>query len=156
MKVSKKTRYGLRLMVELARNYHTGPVSLSEVARKEGISERFLGQIIHQLKTQAPVVSIRGPKGGYMLSISPSEITIKSVLDIFGVPLAFVECINDISACDKGEDCPSRIVWVEIAKCIDMTLRSLTLAHLISNKGKSKSNILNIKGGDTSREKALR
>lgn len=152
MKVSKKTRYGLRLMVELARNYRTGPVSLSEVARKEGISERFLGQIMHQLKAEAPVVSIRGPKGGYMLSMPPSEITIKSVLDIFGAPLNFVECIRDISACDKGEDCPARIVWVEIEKCIDRTLRSLTLADLISGRRKAKSGLLDIKGGDKSRK----
>ena len=131
MKVSKKTRYGLRLMVALARNYSCGPLPLSEIAKKEDISGKFLAQVILLLKTGAPVISVRGPKGGYLLSKSPSEITVKSILDLFEAPFGLVECVSDASVCDKGQDCPSRTVWVKIEETINAALMSLTLADLV-------------------------
>ena len=132
MKLSRRTRYGFRLMVELALNFDKGPLSLREISTKQGISEKYLEQIIIQLKTMGPVTAIRGPKGGYMLSVPPSKITLKSLFDILEGSDGIIECVQDPSACKRVRNCLSRKIWVTLDENIRNTLTSTTLEDLIT------------------------
>ncbi len=134
MKISRRTRYGFRLMVELAINFDKGPLSLREIAKKQGISEKYLEQIIIQLKTMGPVTAVRGPKGGYMLSLPPSQITLRSLFDILEGSDGIVECVQDPSLCKRVGSCISRELWVTLEKSVRETLNSTTLEDLITGR----------------------
>jgi len=133
MKLSKRTRYGFRLMVELAKRFDEGPVSLKEIAELENISVKFLEQIIIQLKTAGPVKAVRGPKGGYILSQPPSQITLKSLFEIFEGSSGIVECVRDPSECKRADSCLSRKLWTTLERTISETLGSATLEDLIGD-----------------------
>jgi Rrf2 family protein len=132
MKLSKRTRYGFRLMVELAKSFEKGPLSIKEIAARQNISDKYLEQIIMHLKTVGPVTAVRGPKGGYMLSLSPSQITLKSLFDIFEGPCGIVECVQNPSECKRADACLSRKLWVTLEEKISETLSSTTLEDLIA------------------------
>jgi Rrf2 family transcriptional regulator, cysteine metabolism repressor len=132
MKLSKRTRYGFRLMVELALNFEKGPLSIREISTSQGISEKYLEQIIIQLKTMGPVTAVRGPKGGYMLSMPPSRITLKSLFDILEGSDGIIECVQNTSVCKRVGNCISRKIWVALDENIRATLNSTTLEDLIT------------------------
>jgi Rrf2 family protein len=132
MKLSKRARYGFRLMVELALNFDKGPLSLREIAKKQGISEKYLEQIIIQLKTMGPVTAVRGPRGGYMLSLPPSQITLKSLFDILEGSDGIIECVQNPSVCKRVGNCISRKIWVILDENLRETLNSTTLEDLIT------------------------
>ena len=81
MKISTKSRYGLRAMVDIAQNYSGKPVSLKDIARRQEISELYLEQIFSILKKVKLVKSVKGSYGGYLLTNHSSEISVKSVLE---------------------------------------------------------------------------
>jgi len=141
VKISKRTRYGFRLMVELARNFNKGPVSLREIARKEKISQKYLEQIIIQLKTVGPIMSVRGPQGGYILSAPPSQISLKSLFDILEGSSGIVECAKRSSACNRVDICAARKLWVLIEERLGETLSSMTLQDLTTT-GSDARNVL--------------
>lgn len=134
MKLSKRTRYGIRMMVELARNYNKGPISLREIAKKENISEKYLEQIIIQLKVAGPIIAVRGPKGGYMLSLPPSKITLKSLFNIFEGTSGIVECVSDPSLCERSSFCASHKIWMALEEKLCETLDSITLQDAINGE----------------------
>lgn len=131
MRLSKRTRYGFRLMVELARSFEKGPLSLKEIAARQNLSLKYLEQIVIHLKTMGPVRSVRGPRGGYMLSLPPSRITLKSLFDIFEGVSGIVECVRNPSECKRVDDCASHRLWVTLEEKISDTLSSMTLEDLI-------------------------
>jgi Rrf2 family protein len=131
MKLSKRTRYGFRLMVELAKSFLNGPVSIKEIASRQNLSAKYLEQIILHLKTAGLVKAVRGPRGGYSLSLPPSGISLKSLFDIFEGPSGIVECVINPGECKRADHCPSRKLWVSLEKSISETLSSTTLADLI-------------------------
>lgn len=131
MKLSKRTRYGFRLIVDLAKSFDQGPISLKDIAERQNISMKYLEQIIMQFKTVGFVKAVRGPRGGYMLSVSPSKITLKSLFEIFEGSSGIVECVKNPSACKKVDYCTSRKLWVTLECKISEALNSATLADLI-------------------------
>ena len=109
MKLSTRARYGVRLMLALARSYGQGSVYLKDVAKGEEISEKYLSQIIIPLRSAGLVNSTRGAHGGYMLSKPPAEITLKQIVD----PLegdCLVDCVKNPSACPCVSTCANRDV----------------------------------------------
>jgi Rrf2 family protein len=129
MKISARARYGVRLMIVLARNYGTGPIYLKDIAKEEEISEKYLGQIIIPLRGAGLVLSSRGSHGGYMLAKAPSEINLREVVDILEGD-CLVRCIKDPSTCSRVHTCASRDIWVLLGGKISETLGSVTLAEL--------------------------
>jgi len=110
MKLSTRTRYGVRLMLALARNHGQGSVFLRDVAKAEEISEKYLSQIIIPLRGAGLVSSSRGVHGGYALARSPAEITLRQIV----APLegdCLVDCVNNPAACPRVLTCASRDVW---------------------------------------------
>ena len=130
MHMSTRGRYGVRLMVALALNYGNGTALLREVARREGISEKYLGQIIIPLKSAGLVLSQRGSRGGYALGRPPGEITVKDVVEAIEGRIAAVLCVSDPEACARASSCVTTHVWKKLSEDIERSLSSFTLAAL--------------------------
>jgi Rrf2 family cysteine metabolism transcriptional repressor len=129
-------------MVALALNYGRGSALLKDIARQEGISEKYLGQIIIPLKSSGLIVSHRGAHGGYALSRSPEGITVKDVVEAIEGAIAPVPCVDlaagagaaecgdDPTGCDRATTCVATRVWKKLRDDIVTSLSSFTLAAM--------------------------
>ena len=132
MRISTKGRYALRLMLDLGINCSGDPIRLKDVARRQGISEKYLEQIISVLNKAGFVRSIRGPQGGYVLTRRPEEYTVGMILRLTEGSLAPVECVENTAApCDRDEDCVTRMVWKKLNDAISGVVDNITLADLL-------------------------
>ena len=131
MKLSTRTRYGIRAILELAQNYGKGPVQLKIVARNQGISVKYLEQLMAMLKSAGIVSSVRGSKGGYILAKSPDQIKLSDCFNCLEGPVVTVECVENNNYCPRISDCIAREVWAEIQKAVMGVLESMTLQNLL-------------------------
>ena len=134
MKLSTKSRYGTRLLLDMAQNYNQGPVQLGEIAKRQNISVKYLEQIIIPLKKAGYVNSIRGPKGGHFLAKPPAEISIGEVVALLEEGVNLVECSRTEEVCDRAETCPTRLIWKEAAQAMFDKLFQVTLADLLEKE----------------------
>jgi Rrf2 family protein len=134
MRLSKKAQYGTRAMLELALNYGQGYVSLSRIAREQGISLKYLEQLIRPLKRAGIVESMRGAAGGYRLSRPPSMIRVGEIIRALEEPMNPVECLDDSQRCDRSSKCRARDIWAYLSSSIQRTLDSITLQEIIDKK----------------------
>jgi Rrf2 family cysteine metabolism transcriptional repressor len=132
MKVSTRGRYGLRAMLELARCYGDDPVLMGTLAEREDISRKYLHTLLTGLKSAGLVRSLRGARGGFVLTRHPSEIKLAEILHVLEGPLSLVDCVADERACDRAERCTARRVWQELSGAIDDVLENVTLEDLIA------------------------
>lgn len=134
MKISTKGRYALRLMVDLAEHGDGGYVRLKEVAARQGITLKYLEQIIPQLARCGLVRSCRGNNGGYMLTRRPEEYTVGEVIRALEGNLAPVACIGDgLNQCPRQEECPTLEFWEGLWKVVNEYMDGVTLADLLKN-----------------------
>lgn len=134
MRLSTKSHYGLLAMVDLAKSYGRGPLSLTEIARSEDISLGYLEQLVALLKRAGLVESTRGARGGYELAKSPNEVTVGDIVRALEGPIAPVECVSEERTtewCEREAECPSRIVWVKVRDSMAQALDSTSLADLV-------------------------
>ncbi len=82
MKLSTRSTYGMRALVELALASGHGPVSAALIAKRQVLSVAYLEQLLHRLKKERLISSIRGPRGGYVLAKEPHRITMGAVVRI--------------------------------------------------------------------------
>lgn len=141
MKVSTKGRYALRLMIDIAVNSNDRPVSIKEIARRQGISEKYLEQIISILNSAGFVRSVRGAQGGYILRKDPREYTVGMILRLTEGSLAPVACIEDnVVQCDRVENCATIEVWRRLNDAINGVVDNITLADLVEWQNNNKEN----------------
>lgn len=143
IKLSTKGRYGTRLMLALGRAYSEGKKSLilKNVAEEEGISLRYLEQIIIPLKFANLVKSIRGAGGGYSLTRKPSEIKLVDILEALEGPCALVDCVIDKNFCSRLPRCAVFEIWKEASKVLEDYFSKVTLQTLLDiceKKAKAK------------------
>ena len=131
---STKGEYGVRLMVQLARHYGTGPASLAGIAAEEDLPRAYLEQLVVSLREAGLVVSTRGAHGGYELARQPETITMSEVLRALEGPIAPMFCATDdpehALVCDRSSRCTVNLLWVKVRDAITSTLESMTLADL--------------------------
>ncbi len=132
MKLSTKSRYGVRLMLELAVNYQRGYVQLNEIAKNQNIPGKYSEQIISQLKSAGLVQSQRGAMGGYILSKNPSEINLENIVEILEGNLSLLDCLED-GLCEKNGMCPSQNVWRKLSIAMTETLENITLENMLDD-----------------------
>lgn len=137
MKLSTRSRYGLRLMLALARNYGKGNTFLKDIAREEEISEKYLSIIIIPLKGIGLVNSVRGSSGGYTLAKAPSQITLKNIVDVFEGD-CLVDCVKNPRACPRVNTCATRDIWTLLGGKISEILNSITLEQLVAMNNEKK------------------
>ena len=129
MKISTKGRYGLTIMIDLAKNYDEGksPTSLKSIAKNNDLSEHYLEQLIAPLRNAGLVKSIRGAYGGYILSRKPAEITSGDIIRVLEGPISPVEGIED-------EEPVKRQLWIRIRDAVKDVLDNTTLEDLANYK----------------------
>lgn len=130
MKVSTRGRYGLRAMIELAKNENSGAIPLRIIAERQDISEQYLEQLFVNLRNAGLVKSVRGANGGYLLKGSPEDITVKEILTALEGPINIVDCVADESLCDFSNKCATHELWIELREKIEELLASITLEDL--------------------------
>ncbi|MBW1734971.1 MAG: Rrf2 family transcriptional regulator [Deltaproteobacteria bacterium] len=135
MKLSTRSRYGTRMMLDLARHYDGGPVQIGDVSRREGISVKYLEQIIIPLKKANFIRSVRGPKGGHMLARPPEEITVGGVVRVLEGEINLTSCIENPEVCERIGRCPTRGIWKEASRAMHDKLNSITLSAMIRDNG---------------------
>lgn len=136
MKLSTRSRYGTRMMLDLAQHYDQGPVQIGDVSKRENISVKYLEQLIIPLKKANFIKSVRGPKGGHMLAKPPEEITVGDIVRILEGGINLSSCIENPEVCDRTTRCLTRGVWEEATKAMYDKLNSATLSKMIK-KGSS-------------------
>lgn len=139
MKISTKGRYALRLMVDLAVNSTGEPVSLKDIAKRQGISDKYLEQIIAVLNRAGYVKSIRGAQGGYLLRREPGEYTAGMILRLTEGSLAPVSCVEEGDLqCERQKDCATIILWKKISDAVSLVVDHVTLQDLVDWQIKKK------------------
>ena len=132
MKLSTRSRYGTRLMLDMALHYDRGPVRLGEIAKRQGIPVKYLEQIVIPLKKAKFVTSIRGPKGGHMLAKHPADITVGEIVSLMEGGLLLTKCTEFPEQCERSETCLTRYLWKETTEIIHKRLNSITLVDLMN------------------------
>ncbi|MCT2537657.1 Rrf2 family transcriptional regulator [Aquibacillus koreensis] len=127
MKISTKGRYGLTIMIELAKKEGDGPVSLKTIATENGLSEHYLEQLVAPLRNASLVKSIRGAYGGYILAKDPKEITAGDIIRILEGPITPVEGIED-------EEPAKQELWKRIRDAVKNVLDTTTLDDLKNHR----------------------
>ncbi|HOJ92097.1 MAG TPA: Rrf2 family transcriptional regulator [Dictyoglomaceae bacterium] len=129
-KVSAKLEYGLRAMILLAEDYQKKKLSLSQMSEKEAISREFLAQLMLNLKKANLVESYKGISGGFILAKSPSDITLREIIEALEGPIKLIECIHVNDTCTKQNFCQSQKVWDFIESKILKLLEDINLEDL--------------------------
>jgi len=138
VKLSTKSRYAARLMVNLAWNYQQGPVQLNEISRNEEISEKYLSQIVITLRGSGLIRSVRGAHGGYLLTREPAKITLREIVEVMEGGLDIVDCLEDGKNCGRSGICITRNVWDKVSRAIKNTLDEINLEELAKQAGTSE------------------
>ena len=140
LKLSTKGRYGVRLMFDLALHNGQGPVPLRDIARRQGISEKYLWHLIPPLRDAGMIRSSRGVRGGYVLAHPPSQITLKDILSVLEGRICLVDCVVDPSFCPRSRDCIPKDIWSDVSQTISRAFDSFTLEKMIEKqKANSKA-----------------
>ncbi len=128
MKISKKTQYGLRAMICIAREYGAKtPITVKSISEKEAIPFDFLEKIVSRLEKASLVKGRKGVQGGYMLSRPPAKISAKNIVSALEENDAPVNC----RLCGRKSVCSSKNVWKKIENSLNSTLNSITLQSLL-------------------------
>jgi Rrf2 family protein len=133
MKLSTKSRYGLRAMLRLAMHYQNNPVQLREIADEEDISVKYLEHLISSLKAAGLVRAIRGARGGYVLTESPAKISLLEIVECLEGKISLVDCVGNPELCRRNPICATRDIWFKINEQIQGTLGDQTLEDLMGN-----------------------
>lgn len=132
MKISTKGRYALRLMLDLALNDSEKPTRIKEISSRQGISDKYLEQIIAILNKARYVRSIRGPQGGYLLTKKPEEYTVGMILRLTEGSMAPVDCVDEeLGSCNRMDNCATAVVWKKLNDAISDVIDNITLADLV-------------------------
>lgn len=131
MKISTKGRYALRVMADLAF-YETGSfIPLKDISERQGISIKYLEQIMRILSSASLVESARGSSGGYRLVKKANEYTVKEILVASEGSLALLTCVEDTSACERCQSCLTNSFWKEWNEHIIGFIEKYTLEDIV-------------------------
>jgi Rrf2 family iron-sulfur cluster assembly transcriptional regulator len=133
MRLTTKGRYAVTAMLDLSLNASKGPVTLSDISKRQDISLSYLEQLFAKLRKQALVSSVRGPGGGYLLGRKDSEIDVAEIIDAVSESLDTTKCQGK-GDCHGGEICLTHHLWEDLSAQIHKFLSNITLADLVSKR----------------------
>jgi len=131
MRLLTASRYGTRMVLEIALHGKNGPVQMREIAKHQDISQKYLEKIIRQLKKAGIIVSVRGPKGGHLLARPPAEVTVGEVVRILEGDTFLVDCLKCPEICANVPHCLTRMIWQEGSQAMFRKFDQITFAELI-------------------------
>lgn len=134
--ISKKTKYGLKALIYLARHYEEGPILIADLARDESIPKKFLENILLTLKNSGILQSRKGRGGGYYLGRPPRTITFGQAVRVMEGPLAPVPCVSEMAyakctECGNEATCGIRLVMKDVRDEMARILDGTTLADVL-------------------------
>ncbi|MBI5500991.1 MAG: Rrf2 family transcriptional regulator [Deltaproteobacteria bacterium] len=136
MNLSTRGRYATRAMLELALHHGKAPLSAAAISRAQGISARYLQQLLALLKRAGLVRVVMGRNGGFALTGRPDTVRVSEILDAVEGRLALVECVDHAERCSRAADCLSRAIWADATELLNRHFSSLTLADVLARCGK--------------------
>ena len=134
MKISTKGRYALRMLLDLAEHRSEGYIALKDIAERQGISKKYLEQIVPILNRSDVLKTNRGYQGGYMLAKDPSQYTVGDILRLTEGSLAPVFCTECPGDCKRSADCPTLPVWQGLYRVINEYLDGITLQDILDKE----------------------
>lgn len=136
MKLSTKTRYGIRAMLELALDQSGKPLPIKQIAERQGIPEPYLEQLMGALKKDGVVCSTRGAQGGYALTLPAGQISIGRIIRVLEGSLAPVSCVEEEGACSHSDHCAMHLLYDRISRGFTGVLEAITLADMVADQRK--------------------
>ena len=136
MKLNTKTRYGLRAITEIAMNTSETGILQKDIAKSQNISNKYLDQIIAELKSSNLITMIGGKKSGYKLTQPAKDINIYTIFKAFNPPLQLIECFSNNNECCKSNACAAKSFWCGLNSHIITYLESKTLEELAQEQQK--------------------
>lgn len=130
MKFNTKTRYGLRAMIEIARESNANGILQREIADRQNLSNKYLDHIIFSLKVKGLITNVKGKKSGYILTRPASEITILDIHNAFEPGICIIDCLTLNYQCDREDNCSARNFWEGLNEMIKNYFKSHTLQDL--------------------------
>jgi len=132
LRLTTKGEYGVRAMLEIAKNYDFGPITIKEISERQEVSVAYLEQILNKLRRAGLIDSLKGPGGGYVLAEKPEEVSIGKILKTLEGPFAVTAClVPDTRECNRMDSCVSRLMWKALSEKIENFLEAITLQDLI-------------------------
>lgn len=142
MKISTRGRYAVRVMLDLALHNTGQCIKVKEIAGRQGISEKYLEQIIAVLNKAGYVKSVRGAQGGYRIAREPREYTVGMILRLTEGSLAPVACLDeDAGQCERCDTCETLEVWQQIYDAVNGVVDHVTLADLLERHQQRRENL---------------
>ncbi len=135
MRLSTRTRYGVRALLDIAQHSDKGPVLLKDIAERQRISKDYLEHILIPLKVAGLVRTTRGVQGGFTIAKSATQIRLDEVVQILERRLALVKCVDDPKSYPYSDVCAPHILWQRITEAINQVLKSTTLLDLMERQG---------------------
>ena len=139
MKLSTKSRYGTRAIVDIAQNSKNGKTMLKDIAARQSLSPKYLDHILSSLRRAGIIKNIRGKGGGYILTRTPANITVKNIVEAVDGVFEPVECLSNTELCDKVPSCGTRDVWLRMKEAVDSVLEEATLQSLLEKNSLNKN-----------------
>ena len=135
--LSQKSKYALKALLVLAKEYGQGPVLISDIAQREGVPRKFLELILLELKNQRILQSKKGKGGGYFLARSPEQVHIGEVVRVLDGPIAPLPCASRTAyrrcqECRDERTCGIRMVMKDVRDATAKILDSTSLADVLS------------------------
>jgi Rrf2 family protein len=139
MNLGTRMRYGTRALIDLARRYDQGPVSTRHIAQRQGISPKYLEQLLAALNSAGLVRSVRGPRGGHVLARPPEEITLRQVFDVLE-GTGDIPTTDDGIECSGADACASDELWARMLDACLSVLEWTTLGSLADRARQIEAN----------------
>lgn len=141
VKISTKGRYAIRMLVDLAEHEEEGYIALKDIADRQGISKKYLEQIVPILSKSGLLLTNRGFRGGYKLAEPPEKYTVGAVLRLTEGDMAPVSCLaHKTNPCARSASCPTLFVWQGLYDVINNYLDSITIRDIADRHRESFSN----------------
>jgi Rrf2 family transcriptional regulator, cysteine metabolism repressor len=141
MRLSRRSEYGLRALVDLVRQDQVGPVSLASLARRNRLPPKFLEQIMSTLRHAGIVRTTLGARGGYEMGVDPSQVTLGRVIRLLDGALAPLGCVSlryyEPCSCAEEATCALRDVMIDVRDSMLEILDRETLADLAARSGRA-------------------
>jgi Rrf2 family iron-sulfur cluster assembly transcriptional regulator len=131
MRLTTKGRYAVTAMLDIALHNEEGPVSVVDIAERQGISPSYLEQLFGRLKRAGLLHSLRGPGGGYHVSRNPEEISVSDIIAAVGEGVDATRC-HGAADCQDGLTCLTHDLWSDLSQQIDEFLENISLGALVS------------------------
>jgi len=141
MRISHRCEYGLRALLELAKQAGEGPVRIEEIARRQTIPKKFLANLLVQLKRGGFVQSKKGPEGGYYLALPPRQIKLGEVVRFIDGPIAPIQCVSRTlgERCEIGGRCGYFPVWKRVRDAISEIVDRTTVADVLAEQERDEA-----------------